>query len=95
MDDIDKEITFLEEKIVEMRERRDMMKTSTPMHERCALIRGFAVSIMRKDEEYLRNHHSANKTGANPCRNEMFSDYYELYNAPNRKMSPPTEEYNT
>lgn len=64
MDDIDKEITLQKEKIAEMRERCDVMKTSTPMHERRALIRGSAVNTMRKDEEYLRDHYPAKKTDA-------------------------------
>uniref|UniRef100_K1Q089 Uncharacterized protein n=1 Tax=Magallana gigas TaxID=29159 RepID=K1Q089_MAGGI len=94
MDDIDKEITFLREKIAEMRERSDM-KTSIPMHERRALIRGFARNTMRKDEEYLCDHRSANETYANPRSNEMFPDYFELSNAQNRKTSPLPEEYYT
>lgn len=56
-----------------MRERSDMMKTSTPIQERRALIRGSAVSTMRKDDEYLRNHHSAKKTDANPCSETILS----------------------
>ena len=92
MDDIDKEITFLREKIAEMRERSDM---KTPVHERRALIRGFEGNTMRKDEEYLCDHHSANETYANPRSNEMFPDYFELYSAPNRKTSHLPDEYNT
>lgn len=94
MDDIDKDITFLREKIAEMRERSDI-ETSTPMQERRAQIRGFEGTTMRKDEEYLCDHHSANETYANPRSNEMFPDYFELYSAPNRKTSPLPHEYNT
>lgn len=67
------------------------MKTSPPLQERCAMIRGFAGNTMRKDEEYLCDHHSANETYAKPRSNEMFPDYF----APNRKTSPLPEEYNT
>uniref|UniRef100_K1QPE6 Uncharacterized protein n=1 Tax=Magallana gigas TaxID=29159 RepID=K1QPE6_MAGGI len=86
MDAIDKEITFLREKIAEMRERSDM-KRSPPLQERRALIRGFEGNTMRKDEEYLCDHHSANETYASQRINEMFPDYFELYSAPNRKTT--------
>lgn len=91
MNDIDIEITFLREKIEEMRERSDI-KTSPPLQERRALIRGFAGNTMRKDEEYLCDHHSANETYANQRSKDMFSDYFEMYNAPNRKTSPLQEK---
>lgn len=49
------------------------------------------MSTIRKDDEYLRDHHFAKKTVANPC-SEISSDYYELYKSPNEKTSPMTDE---
>ena len=48
MEDVDKEISFLEEKIAEMRERSDILKTSTP---RPAASRDSGVDTMRTAEE--------------------------------------------
>lgn len=45
MEDVDKEISFLEEKIAEMRERSDILKTSTP---RPAASRDSGVDTMRR-----------------------------------------------
>lgn len=49
---------------------------------------------MCKDEEYLCDYYFVNEIYVNLCSNEMFFDYFELYNVLNRKMSYLLEEYN-
>lgn len=40
-------------------------------------------------------HRSNRRTKVHPRSNDMTSDYYELYNALNRKTAPLRDEYNT
>ncbi|XP_065923756.1 uncharacterized protein [Magallana gigas] len=92
MEDVDKEISFLEEKIAEMRERSDILKTSTPS-------RDSGVDTMRRASDTSQKKgelsyetgafsglRSNKRTEAHPRSNDQFSDSYELYEESERKV---------
>lgn len=75
------------------------MKTSRSMQERRAPINDFWISVeanssQKETEESLRQNPSAKKTEARSCSNDVALDYYELYNALDRKTGPLTDENN-